>query len=124
MLLFLLNVFLVIWLFELLIRVPIRFILFLSRVRSISVPNPRSHLSVSESAFGHYPLCSESDKKMVEDIVKAKSDPIRSVYIPIRPDIHAHEQDTYFFRTCVMFYLLSLAGRNAMVNTATGLVGG
>jgi hypothetical protein len=42
----------------------------------------------------------------------------------IRPDIRVHEQGAYFFRTGVLFYLLSLAGRNTMVNAATGLVGG
>jgi hypothetical protein len=53
------------------------------RLRSISVPNPRSDISVSESASDHYSLRSESaGKNMVEDMVKAKSDPIQSVYIP------------------------------------------
>jgi hypothetical protein len=64
---------------------PIR--LVSAQVRSISVPNPRSDKFVSESASGHYPLRSESDgKNMVEDMVKAKSNPILSIYIPKNSD--------------------------------------
>jgi hypothetical protein len=73
--------FLVLWLFKLLIRVPIRLVLLPPRVRSISIPNPRSDISLSEFASGHYPLRFESDEKHDRGYGKCKirSDPFTSL---------------------------------------------
>jgi hypothetical protein len=76
---FLFYIVLVVWSFELLMCVPIQLVLFPSSVRFISVLNLRSDISVFESR--PIIICSNpnSTKNIVENMVKTKSNPIRSV---------------------------------------------
>jgi hypothetical protein len=79
---YLFYVVLVVWLFKLLMHVPIRLVLFPHRVRFFSVLNPLSDISVSKSTSGHYPYFAPNlTKNMVEDIIKEKSDPIYPIHL-------------------------------------------
>jgi hypothetical protein len=73
---------LVVWLFELLIRVPIRLVLFWPQIRSISILTLTFDISVFESASAsasdHYPFCSIRQKKYGREYGRGKiqSDPL------------------------------------------------